>query len=94
MEHSFRDRKRLCVQRIYFNFTFACQFRQSFGNVISPRNAELKALIVHLTTEGFAQVAEYCREAKIRNLHEMQYAVSPTKFYCQLPCGFSTDPAF
>ena len=41
----------------------ACQYRHSFGIVLSPRAEGVKTLCVHLTDDGFEEIGRFCNEA-------------------------------
>ena len=82
---------------IFQLYVCACQYSQSFGIVISPRGAGLKALCVHLTEVGFTEVRRFCQEATARKIDVMNNAISQIsasekKFYCQIPFDVSSDP--
>ena len=81
---------------IYQLHGFACQYRHSFGIVISPRGEGLKALTVHLTEDGFEETGRYCNEAEVRGTNAKEYVTtrihsSTKKFYCQIPFSTSSE---
>ena len=82
---------------IFQLYACACEFRQAFGIVLSPRGEGLKALCVHLTQNGFRLVARFCQEATRMKVDVMQYALSQIsasheKLYCQVPFDISSEP--
>ena len=82
---------------IFQLYACACEFRQAFGIVLSPRGEGLKALCVHLTQKGFRLVARFCQEATRMKVDVMQYALSQIsasheKLYCQVPFDISSEP--
>ena len=81
---------------IYQLYICACENRQSFGIVLSPRGQGLKALCVHLTQSGFEEVAGFCQDATTLQKDVMQHVIlrisqSPNKFYCQIPFDVSSE---
>ena len=82
-------------------YWLSLQNPSSFGIVLSPKGEGLKALCVHMTQPGIAQVAEYFREAATAQASGIASDAtlyvcsrihdSGKKFYCQIPIGISDD---
>lgn len=98
------DSEHLCLHwtlNIVQLYWLSLQNPSSFGIVLSPKGEGLKALCVHLTQPGIAQVAEYFREAATAQASGIASDAtlyvcsrihdSGKKFYCQIPIGISDD---
>ncbi len=82
---------------IYQFYAGECQYRHSFGIVLSPRAEGVKALCVHLTDDGFEEIGRYCNEAMVEGKDTKDHVSvrlqgSVRKYYCQIPFTTSSEP--